>query len=230
MIIFFHKTKMAIAGFSSSTPLLPIFNGEKYEWRSIKMKTLLRSQELWDLVEHGFVDLLEPTIEEKERLRETKKNDVKALFTIEQAVHETIFSRIAAATTSKQAWSILQKEFLGDSKVMTVKLQSLRCDFETLLMTNGKSIAYFLSRSIAIVSQMRTNGEKISDETIVAKVLRTLTPKFDHVVTAIEEAKDLSILSVDELMGSLQAHEARINRSSERNEEKALQVKETTNN
>ena len=30
-------------------------------------------------------------------------------------------------------------------------------------------------------------------------------------------------------MGSLQAHEARINRSSERNEEKALQVKETTN-
>ena len=67
------------------------------------MKNLLRSQELWDLVEHGFVDLLEPTIEENERLRETKKNDVKALFTIQQAVHETIFSRIAAATTSKQA-------------------------------------------------------------------------------------------------------------------------------
>ena len=221
---------MAVAGFSSSAPLLPIFNGEKYEWWSIKMKTLLRSQELWDLVEHGFADVLEPTIEEKERLRETKKNDAKALFIIQQAVHETIFSRIAAATTSKQAWSILQKEFQGDSKVITVKLQSLRRDFETLLMTNGESIADFLSRTMAIVSQMRTYGEKISDETIVAKVLRSLTPKFDHVVAAIEEAKDLSILSVDELLGSLQAHEARINRASERNEEKALQVKETTNN
>ena len=77
---------------------------------------------------------------------------------------------------------------------------------------------------------MQTYGEKISDEMIVAKVLRSLTPKFDHVVAAIEEAKDLSILSVDELMGSLQAHEARINRSLERNEEKALQMKETTNN
>ena len=77
MIIFFHKTKMVVAGFSSSAPLLPIFNGEKYEWWSIKMKTLLKSQELWDLVEHGFVDVLEPTIEEKERLRETKKNDAK---------------------------------------------------------------------------------------------------------------------------------------------------------
>ena len=85
-------------------------------------------------------------------------------------------------------------------------------------MTNGESIADFLSRAMAIVSQMRTYGEKISDETIVAKVLRSLTPKFDHVVAAIEEAKDLSILSVDELMDSLQAHEARINRLSERNE------------
>ena len=84
-------------------------------------------------------------------------------------------------------------------------------------MTNGESFVDFLSRAMAIVSQMRTYGGKISDETIVANVLRRLTPKFDHVVAAIEEAKDLSILFVDKLMGSFQAHESRINRSSERN-------------
>ncbi|XP_022968855.1 uncharacterized protein LOC111467990 [Cucurbita maxima] len=111
-----------------------------------------------------------------------------------------------------------------------MKLQSLRRDFETLLMTNDESIDDFLSRAMKIVSQMCTYREKISDETIVAKVLRSLTQMFDHVVAAIEEAKDLSILSVEELMGSLQAHESRINRSSDRNEEKALQVKETANN
>ena len=49
-------------------------------------------------------------------------------------------------------------------------------------------------------------------------------------VATIEEAKNLSILSVDELMGLLQARELRINRSSERIEEKALQVKEKINN
>ena len=67
-----------------------------------------------------------------------------------------------------------------------VRLQSLRRDFETLVMKNDESIADFLSRAMAIVSQMRSYGEQISDETIVAKALRSLTPKFDHVVAAIE--------------------------------------------
>jgi len=60
----------------------------------------------------------------------------------------------------------------------------------------------------------------------VAKVLRSLTKKFEHVVAAIEESKDLYDYSFDELMGSLLAHEDRINRSHEKIEEKAFQVKE----
>ena len=62
------------------------------------MKTLLRTQGLWDLVEHVFVDVLEPTIGEKKILRETKKKNAKTLFITQQTIHETIFSRIVAAT------------------------------------------------------------------------------------------------------------------------------------
>lgn len=56
--------------------------------------------------------------------------------------------------------------------------------------------------------------------------MRSLNIKFDHVVAAVEESKDLSTFSFDELMGSLQAHEARINRSLKKNKEKSFQVKE----
>ncbi|XP_074326940.1 uncharacterized protein LOC141664881 [Apium graveolens] len=50
--------------------------------------------------------------------------------------------------------------------------------------------------------------------------------KFDYVVTSIEESKDLSTISIDELVGSLQAHEQRMNQYDDANHlEKALQSK-----
>lgn len=78
-------------------------------------------------------------------------------------------------------------------------------------MKNSESVQDFLSNAIAIVNQMQSYGEQITDQTVVAKVLRSLTSKFDHVVAAIEGSKDLSTFSFDELMGSLQAHDSRIN-------------------
>ena len=104
---------MAVNGISSSSQhLMPIFTGEKYEFWIIKMKTLFKSQEVWEPVEEGFVHLV-GSDEEAEKLKETKKKDAKALFLIQQEVHDTIFSRIAAETTSSQAWKILKKEFQG---------------------------------------------------------------------------------------------------------------------
>ncbi|KAL6351339.1 hypothetical protein AAG906_035131 [Vitis piasezkii] len=169
---------------SVSQPAIPIFKGECYEFWSIKMKTLFKSQDLWDLVENGY-----PYPDKEARLKENTKKNSKALFFIQQCVDN------------------LENAFRGSSKVITVKLQSLRRDFETLHMKNGESVQDFLSRVAAIVNQMRSYGEDILDQTVVAKVLRSLTPKFDHVVAAIEESKDLSTYSFDELMGSLQSHE-----------------------
>ena len=65
----------------------------------------------------------------------------------------------------------------------------------------------------------------------LATELRRIGPSlkslFLVVVASIEESKDLSILSVNQLMGSLQSHEARIKRSPTKIEEKALQAQDT---
>jgi len=37
--------------------LMPIFDGENYEYWSLQMKTLFISQDLWDLVEDGYEEL-----------------------------------------------------------------------------------------------------------------------------------------------------------------------------
>ncbi|KAL4335590.1 hypothetical protein GQ457_07G002370 [Hibiscus cannabinus] len=205
---------------SSSQLPIPLFNGEKYQFWSVKMHTLFKSQDLWELVEEGIAET-----DDAAKTNKNKKKDAKALYLLQQAIHDDFFPTILSASSSKEAWLTLQQEYRGDSKVITVRLQTLRREFETSMMKKDETIQDFLSRVKSIVSQMRNYGEKCSDHIVVTKVLRSLTSRFDHVVAAIEESKDLTQMSFDELMGSLQAHEARINRPEENIEEKAFHVK-----
>ncbi|KAJ4820349.1 polyprotein [Rhynchospora pubera] len=205
---------MAEAGANMSSPSVPVFKGENYNFWSIKMSTLFKSYGLWDIVEKGAGTTADDL-----------KKDARALFFIQSAVHESIFTKISAATTAKDAWTILKTAFQGSSKVIAIKLQGLRRDFETLSMKQGESVQQFLTRVSSIVNQIRGCGEDLSEATVVMKVLRSLTTKFDHVVAAIEESKDLSTYSFDELMGSLQAHEVRLLRSEEKDDSKAFLTK-----
>jgi hypothetical protein len=56
-----------------------------------------------------------------------------------------------------------------------------------------------------IVNQIRRNGEAFTNAQITEKILRSLYPRFDYVVVAIEEFKEMEKLILDELISSLQA-------------------------
>ncbi|GLU09096.1 hypothetical protein SLE2022_259720 [Rubroshorea leprosula] len=71
---------------------------------------------------------------------------------------------------------------------------------------------------MAIVNKLRTHGDKTQDVTVVEKILRSMTPKYNFVVCAIEEANDLDEMSLEELESSLLVHERKLNRQ-EQNEQ-----------
>src|ERR1044072_507318 len=61
--------------------------------------------------------------------------------------------------------------------------------------------------------------------TIVEKILRCLTPKFDHVVVAMEESGKIEKMTVAELQGSLEAQEQRLlERTTDKPVDQALQA------
>ncbi|RDX93043.1 hypothetical protein CR513_24745, partial [Mucuna pruriens] len=67
----------------------------------------------------------------------------------------------------------------------------------------------------------------MANSKIMEKVLRTLTPSFDHIVVVIEESKDLEKMTVEELQNSLEAHEQRVleRKSNDKVTEQALQAR-----
>ena len=212
--------------FNVQQPYVPVFDGKNYDFWCVKMKTSFLAVDLWDMVEIGYK---EPEIEEglsdtqKKKLKEARQRNANALSMIQRAVVDSIFPRIMRATTAQEAWKILQKEYLGDSKVRAVKLQSLRRQFENTKMKDNETLKEFSDRFIELVNQMKTYGEKLTDQTIMEKVLMNMPEKFDNVVSVIEQTKDLSTLSVEELMGSLKVAEQRLIRHSEKPVESAFQ-------
>ena len=75
-------------------------------------------------------------------------------------------------------------------------------------MSDSDSVDPFMTKVMGIVNQLCTNDETIVDHKVVEKVLRSLPKKYEMVVAAILESKDLSNFSVDALIGSLLSHEA----------------------
>lgn len=90
------------------------------------------------------------------------------------------------------------------------RLQILTTQFEQLMMEETESIGDFNSRLCDISNECFALGERLTEEKLVRKVLRSLPKIFDHKVTAIEEAKDISSMRLDELIGSLITFEMRI--------------------
>ncbi|KAL0393107.1 UNVERIFIED_CONTAM: hypothetical protein Sradi_2533500 [Sesamum radiatum] len=192
------------------------------------MKTYFQSQKLWEIVEEGVTlpeDSSTSSSAEKGKLENKKAKDSEALYYIQTAVADHIFPRISVATSAKEAWSILQKEYQGSAKVRIIKLQTLRRDFENMKMKDSETIDEYYTKVRELVNQLKAYGEDIPEKRVVEKLLISVTEKYDPIVTTIEETKDITTLTVTELVGSLEAYEKRRSRREENSLENAFQSK-----
>lgn len=96
-------------------------------------------------------------------------------------------------------------------------------------MSDSETIAKYLNRLQLLVNSMKACEKIVTNQNMVEKILRTMSPRFDYIVVAIKESKDVEKMIVEGLQGSLEAHELKLlTQNAEKvNEEQALQVQVT---
>jgi hypothetical protein len=110
---------MATSGSSSSQIQVPILSEKSYDSWYIRMRMILRSQDLWTYFIDGYLERVDATAElalsnaDRVLLKENRKKDNKALGLIQQGLNESIFMKIASVASLKMAWDILETCYQG---------------------------------------------------------------------------------------------------------------------
>eukprot|EP00253_Pinus_taeda_P032401 PITA_32401 len=164
----------------------PIFDGSNFVYWKARTTTYLQylGIEVWEIVEGGYT--FPSAIPTDTPGKKQYEKNAKAGNTL--------------------LGSLSQSEFV---KVKRAKLQSLIIQYETLKMHNDESIANYFFRIDVIVNRMKNLGEEIKEVTVVEKVLRSLSFKFESKVSAIEEKHNLQSITMTQLHRILTTFEMR---------------------
>ena len=114
-------------------------------------------------------------------------------------------------STAKAMFASLCANYEGSKKVREAKALLLVHQYELFKMKDDENIEQMYSRFQSLVSGFQILKKSYVASDHVSKILRSLPARWRPKVTAIEEAKDLNTLSVEDLVSSLKAHEIGLN-------------------
>ncbi|GKD37871.1 retrovirus-related pol polyprotein from transposon TNT 1-94 [Tanacetum coccineum] len=117
--------------------------------------------------------------------------------------------------TAKEIWKTLLITHQGNSQVKDNKFDLLVQQYEQFVISKDESIDSAFTRFNTIITRLKALDEGYSSKNYVRKFLRARHPKWRVKVTEIEESKDITSLSLDELIRDLKVHEMIIKKDSE---------------
>ena len=88
-------------------------------------------------------------------------------------------------------------------QVKKTKISMLVHQYEMFKILKHETIDKMTTRFMHIINQLKALGKRYSNVEMVRKILRSLSKAWSPKVTAIQEAKDLNVLSLNALIWSL---------------------------
>eukprot|EP00256_Glycine_max_P032673 XP_006577564.1 uncharacterized protein LOC102666775 [Glycine max] len=179
------------------------------------MKTYLEALDLWEVVEENY-DVLSlsdnPTMNQIRIHKEKKtKKEKSCLFA---GVSQTIFTRIMALKSANAIWDYQEMQMLN-----------LMREFELQKMKESETVKDYTDKSLGIANKIRLLGGDFANSRIVEIFLVTVPKRYEASIVSLENTKDLSKITLAEVVHALQAQEQRRLMREDRVVEGALQAK-----
>ncbi|GJY17822.1 hypothetical protein Tco_0389313 [Tanacetum coccineum] len=160
------------------------------------------------------LDEVIPFEKQRDDIKKKLVKNNKAKMVIYNALPRKEHERIFMCNTTKEIWKTLLITHQGNSQVKDNKIDLLVQQYEQFVISEDKSIDSDFARFNTIIISLKALDEGYSSKNYVRKFLRALHPKWRAKVTAIEESKDLTSLSLNELIENLKVHEMIIKKDS----------------
>ncbi|GJV36134.1 zf-CCHC domain-containing protein [Tanacetum coccineum] len=183
----------------------PLFESDSFIYWKNRFETYVKSKDLWHAITNGDfqpiiqnpktkLDEVVPFEKQIDDLKRRLAKNNEAKMVIYNALPRKEYERIFMCNTAKEIWKTLLITHQGNSQVKDNKIDLLVQQYEQFVISEDESIDSAFARFNTIITSLKA---------------------LDEEVTAIEESKDLTSLSLDELIGNLKVHEMIIKKDSE---------------
>ncbi|GJR10375.1 hypothetical protein Tco_0793027 [Tanacetum coccineum] len=200
-----------VEGCSMQRPPLLEANGFCF-WKA-RFETYVKSKDidLWKVIQNGDfyyevedseTKLMKETpyeLLEDDQKKKVRKNN-KAKMTLYNALPRKEYEIVFMCKTAKEVWHTPIITHQGNSQVNNCKIDLLTQEYKKFSISNEETINCGFTRFNAIVTSLKSLDPDYSSKNHVRKFLRALPLKWRAKVTAIEEAKELATLPLDELI------------------------------
>jgi len=184
------------------------------------MELFLRSQDvdMWKIITDGNhipmttdattkVETITPELSWSKEDREKILLNSKARLFLSCALSMEESERVDECDTAKKVWDTLKIHHEGTTHVKETRIDIGVRKFEIFKMNEEENIDEMYSRFTSIVNELRSLEKTYTTHDRIKKILRCLPSTWRPMVTAITQAKDLNSLALEDLIGSLKAHE-----------------------
>ncbi|GKA26528.1 retrovirus-related pol polyprotein from transposon TNT 1-94 [Tanacetum coccineum] len=206
----------------------PLFDSDSFIYWKNRFETYVKSKDLdlWHVITNSDFQPIEQNPETKldevipfekqsDDLKKKLAKNNEAKMVIYNALPRKEYERIFMCNTAKEIWKTLLITHQGNSQVKYNKIDLLVQQYEQFVISKDESIDSAFARFNTIITSLKALNDGYSSKNYVRKFLRALHPKWRAKVTTIEESKDLTSLSLDELIGNLKVYEMIIKKDSE---------------